>query len=282
MAAHAALKYQKEVEGKRVGRYINTPDDGELADVLEDHIMEIGDARALDPKLDTHCFEMIALPTAVQNFADDAEIHSVYYKEMEELVKKATGAEKVILFDHTVRDTSAAVGLNAKAGEVAAPVTRVHTDYTDNSGPRRVQALTQNESYTGVKLTEEQRAEIMARDFCIVNVWRNISEVPVQSMPLGFLNPSSVDRKDFVPYEMRFPDRTGENYGMKHNPEHKWFFYPLLQKEECIVFTTWDKREDRPRYCFHSAFSDLDEAADAPPRTSIEVRTVAIMPAKAA
>lgn len=279
VAARAIFRYQTEVPGKAVGRYINTADDGVLADVLEEHSVDVGSARDLrpPPTIDSRCFELRCKPTAVKDFADNDEIQRVYYQEIEELVKDTTGAEHVIVFDHTVRDTGA-TSPNSKMGEAAGVVTRVHSDYTDRSGPERVKTLAQSGGYTGVKLLEEEREDILARRFCIVNVWRSIAEVPVQRMPLAVMEPSSLNRDDMVPYEMRFPDRTGENYGLKYSPGHRWYFFPRMVKDECLVFKTWESRKDRPRYCFHTAFKDLDEPADAPPRRSIEVRAVAIMP----
>ena len=36
-------------------------------------------------------------------FVDEERIKSVYYKEVEELLKKVTGAKRVVIFDHTIR-----------------------------------------------------------------------------------------------------------------------------------------------------------------------------------
>ena len=43
-------------------------------------------------------------------------------------------------------------------------------------------------------------------------------------------------------YELRFPDRTGENYSLKHSREHKWYYYSRQAKDECLVFKV---RQDR-------------------------------------
>ena len=74
----------------------------------------------------------------VKNFLDDDEVMSVYYKEIEELLYKTTGAKKVFLFDHTVRKSTVSKlnNLGAK-GEAAGSVLRVHCDYTSESAPRR-------------------------------------------------------------------------------------------------------------------------------------------------
>lgn len=282
IAARAMLHYSKTVPGKRVGRYIGVEDARELADVHEECEVALGNARELLPKatLDTKCFELLRNPTSVEDFHDDEEIRQVYYKEMEALVKKATGAERVIVFDHTVRDTAAGSGLNVKAGEAGSAVVRVHTDYSDLSGPERVRTLASSGGYTGAKLSDEEKEDILSRDFCIVNVWRNIKNEPVQTKPLAVLDPSTIDRQDFITYEMQFAERKGENYAMRFNPQHQWYFYPFMEKDECLVFKTWEIREDRPRYCFHTSFDDLAVPVEAPPRSSIEIRTVAIMPRK--
>ena len=48
-----------------------------------------------------------------------------------------------------------------------------------------------------------------------------------------------------------------------------------MTKDECLVFKVYDKKADGPRFVFHTAFDDPRTPADAPPRKSIEVRTIA-------
>jgi len=281
IACKANLHYSVEVPGKRVGRYIGSEDTGELKDEHELQECAIGNARELEPPatVDSRCFELRDHPTAVKNFKDDEEIKAVYYPEMEELIKASTGAETVIIFDHTVRDVGESKSLNPTMGAAGGAVVRVHTDYSDASGPKRVHTLATSGGYTGVKLSEEMAKDILAHDFCITNVWRNIKDdEAVQSKPLAVLDPASVDKEDFITYEMHFADRKGENYALKHNKKHEWYFYPLMEKDECLVFKTWESRTDRPRYCFHTAFDMMGAPEDAPSRRSIEIRSVAIMP----
>merc|ERR1719174_206388 len=100
------------------------------------------DARKLDvpASLETMGFSLDRLPTAVQNFRDDAEIERTYYDEMRALIKKASGADRVLIFDHTVRNTDN-TNLNAAKGGTAAPVPRVHCDYTADGAPRRLMQM---------------------------------------------------------------------------------------------------------------------------------------------
>ena len=88
--------------------------------------------------MNTKGFELRSHSTKVTNFRDDEEVKSTYYAEIEELVKKATGASKVIVFDHTVRKSSVTkLNTLGAAGAAAGSVVRVHCDYDEESAPRR-------------------------------------------------------------------------------------------------------------------------------------------------
>ena len=82
--------------------------------------------------MDTNGFVLIRNDTDVRDFYDETELRNVYYKEVEQLVKMATGAAKVVVFDHTIRVADRAVERGLRA-----PVQIVHNDYTEKSGPQR-------------------------------------------------------------------------------------------------------------------------------------------------
>jgi hypothetical protein len=80
-------------------------------------------------------------PSKCENLEDDEEIRNVYCRETEELVKRVTGASKVMFFDFTPRWTEKNGGspYNLGAANVAAaPVDYVHADYTPISAPARL------------------------------------------------------------------------------------------------------------------------------------------------
>ena len=78
------------------------------------------DGRELCPpaSLETLGFALRPWPTRCADFRDDEQVVSTYYGEMMELVKAASGAERVYIFDHTVRE-SGNTNLNAQAGNAA-------------------------------------------------------------------------------------------------------------------------------------------------------------------
>ena len=84
--------------------------------------------------LDKEGFALLHHQTAVTNFYDEEEIKSIYYPECERVMKEATGAARVVAFDHIVRNAA----ISAKANDIKIPAKRVHNDYTAWSAPQRV------------------------------------------------------------------------------------------------------------------------------------------------
>ena len=78
-----------------------------LHDEEETHMMRVVDGRTLaePPSLAREGFELWDWPTAV-DFSDDQQILDVYYREMEERVQVATGAEFVAGFHYLRRDAA--------------------------------------------------------------------------------------------------------------------------------------------------------------------------------
>ena len=58
------------------------------------------------------------------------------------------------------------------------------------------------------------------RSGCWMQVWRPLKG-PVQESPLAMIDASTVDKEDLMQYALHFPDRTGYNYAVKHNPKHR-------------------------------------------------------------
>lgn len=65
----------------------------------------VHDARGRESEftLDTTGFQFVKHVSSETEFKDDEKIKEVYYKEVEELLKKQTGAKRVLVFDHTIR-----------------------------------------------------------------------------------------------------------------------------------------------------------------------------------
>jgi len=118
--------------------------------------------------------------------------------------------------------------------------------------------------------------------FAFVNCWRNIDrDAPVLADPLCCCTWPSVNLKeDAWPYLMMYPDRVGENLALCNEgaDSHAWYHYSKMTCDEALYFKVYDSSEAEgvPRFVFHSAFKDPRTPKDAPPRQSIELRTIAI------
>jgi hypothetical protein len=166
-----------------------------------------------------------------------------------------------VVFDHTLRTADDELREKTKIREV---VRRVHNDYTEWSGPQRVRDL----------LTQEAD-ELLRRRFAIIQVWRPIRH-PVETFPLGICDARSVTEKDFVISERVYPDRVGQTYATAYNPQHQWYWFPRMRRDEALVFKVFDSEKDgRARWTAHTAFEDPTSPPHARPRESIEIRTLA-------
>lgn len=263
-AVPAALTYAVDTGEKIVNE---TMGDGDMSrhrqGATADHVVEIRDGRPLSGEfaLDVQGFEFVDHPTAVKDFLDEDELKAVYHREVKELVGERTGARRVHVFDHTLRS-----GDEAARNErlVREPVDRVHNDYTERSGPNRLRELLPDEADV-----------LLARRFAIVQVWRAIRD-PIESDPLGICDARSIAFEDLLVSERRYPHRVGETYQVAHNPSHEWYYFPLMTRNEALVFKVFDSATDgRARFTAHSAVRGLAAGPGAAPRESIEARSFA-------
>ena len=225
--------------------------------------MTIRDGRPLTGEFDLEItgFEFVEHKTQVRDFFDPEELKRVYYSEVEALVKKVSGASRVVVFDHTLRSGDEA---EREAKLVREPVLNVHNDYTEWSGPQRVRDLLPGEADA-----------LLQRRFAIIQVWRAINQ-PIQSNPLAIADARSLAPEDLIRAERRYPNRVGETYRVGYNPDHRWFYFPLMRRDEALIFKVFDSAKDgRARFTAHSSFVDPTTPPGAPPRQSIEARTLA-------
>jgi len=232
--------------------------------VYEERTVSIESMRPVAGRLslDEAGFRLERQKSAVADFYDPDELKRVYYPETEALVKALTGAARVLVFDHTVRRRSWDTQERAPS-ERRLPVMRVHNDYTEASGPQRVRDLMGAEA-----------DRLLRNRYAFLNVWRPIRG-PLLDQPLALCDAASAAASDFVRSEQRYEGRTGEIYVMRWNPRHRWLYAPAMQEDETLVFKCFDSARDTARFTAHTAFDDPTTPADAPPRESIEMRTIA-------
>ena len=269
----AELSYLVPDEHKPV-HYAYTPPEGIPWESgrHEARTVNIADARTMrsQPSLQREGFELWNAPSALGDYHDPDHIRRVYYPELESLALLATGGQRAYVFDHLVRQrepSSGALDFGRSAkGQPAAPNARIHTDYTEHSGQRRLARV----------LPAGFPAWPVAR-YCIINIWRSLRG-PVWDTPLALCDARTVDSSDLIEAEVRYPRRNGEIYLARYTPRHRWWYYSGLDRHEALVFKQYDSRINGvARFVPHAAFAHPQPPADALPRISIEARCLVIL-----
>jgi hypothetical protein len=270
----AMLNYLQPTDSKPVA-YAYEPPPGTPWRTGEyvDRSVRIRDARPIlaGLSLDEQGFAVTRSPSEVANFYDEDEVRAVYYPEVERLVRTLTGAARVLVFDHNLRNA-----VKAAAGEdgIREPVRRVHNDFTAGSGPKRARAEL---AARGIDPDEALRSR-----FALINVWRPVSR-PVAESPIALCDASSIEPDDLVATDLVFRHRVGETYSITFNQAHRWFYVPGMSPDEALLIKCFDSAEDgRARFTAHTSFDDPSSPPDAPPRESIEARTLVLFPPEAA
>jgi len=260
------------------------------------------------------------------NFKNSNEVVDNYYPHCESLVHEAFYSEEskhklfgVYAFDHNVRSSSNNIKSSSSSNtdksiddtNVLEPVGIVHNDYTIQSAPNRLKLLGQKPtSNNDVLYSKFQKNNITSlvdpaviedilngkKQFAFMNVWRNISpHSPIKQLPLACCDATSCENvDDFITYQIHYADRIGENYFLKKNDCHEWYYYPDMTFQEALLIKQWDSLGDfsvngsrnggacdeggkfKSTFSIHSAFRDWTSPDDAPPRESIEVRCLVI------
>ena len=238
----------------------------EPADDPHEMVVHDGWHRAESFSLDKEGFSLHPFHTGYSEWEEDSHVREQFYPEVVEFIKKTQGAKRVLVFDHTIRsNTNAAKSLTQETNtSQRAPVMIVHCDYTAESGPVR-----------GQQRMGTEAEDLLSRRVAFFNVWKPIRQ-NVEERPLAMCDVTSSPSEDFFKLHLRYRDRNGENYVMRHSSQHKWWYFPHMTPEQVILLKTFDSATDgRARFVGHSAFEDPNTKPNAPFRESVEIRTIA-------
>jgi hypothetical protein len=227
--------------------------------------MRVESMRARELALEKNGFVLLREPTAVEDFHDARELRNVYYPEVTALVKRLVGAERVVAFGEVARCD------RPGTADGALPAYGAHVDY----GAESVRYFTEE------ILGGEEAARWLQRRHVLINLWRPIRTV--YRTPLALCDASTVAESDLNPSEVRGglmdPDRpTLHGFNLSYNPQHRWYYAPRMQPDEVLAFKLFDSQRGRVQWTGHTAFDDPQSPADAPPRESVEIRTISFLP----
>ena len=223
---------------------------------------EVHNARESNFKIEDGGFELINHKSAVKNFYDDEEVVQVYYKEMSEYVQEKVKADSVYIFSHITRNEAEADSGKRKGGHRL-----VHNDFTTNFNKTL-------DPFIKEIGTTPKRIEVF-------NLWRRFDKDGTDT-PFAVCDKRTVSEKELIPTDLfnyigdEPQGLTVEIYQSAHNQDHKWYFYPKMNRDEVLMFKTYDSLDNPFLPTLHSAFDDTSAKKNASPRESIEVRAVCL------
>lgn len=214
--------------------------------------------------LDEHGATLIEHRSGVRNFYDDEQVTELYYPEAAAVIKTATGADRVVVFDHNVR-RGQSLTLKTSRYRQGRPVLHAHTDFTEISAVRRLRG------HLGADAVDLERHRVMQ-----INLWRPI-RAPLRDFPLAICDASSLGPQQLTVVDLIYPDRRGEIHYLTYDPAQRWYYAPDMQVNEAWLIKNYDSATDgTARFAAHSAFDEPSRGVRVDPRESIEVRAFAL------
>lgn len=241
----------------------------------ETHICTVHNARETvkAPTLAYEGFQLFNHDIKFDDVSDDAQLES-NVDLLQRFIQKQTGATSALFLGHVVRQENF---------DRHKPSTFVHADWSGE----RVQKLGVEDDpliLTNRDINSERvRHLIEEKDhWSIFNIW--IPLKTVVNRPLALCDVHSVEHDDVV-HNLRFKDpdsdrkaAKGNILSLKFRDHYRWFYYPLMQSNELLIFKQFDSVEGAASFIpvFHTAFKVVDDNDQRfPMRESIELRFLA-------
>jgi hypothetical protein len=231
---------------------------------LETHRVGFTDARPIAKQLslDREGFRLLRHGTSLSraDFQDRELVERVYLREMEQVVKAETGADRVV---------SALGPLLRFSGErknAVKPAAIAHSDYSEYT--LRTQIAFQ------LDLSAPEFRDY--RRIVAYQTWRALSPPP-QDNTLALCDSRTVAVADRVlsKFDVTEPrSATLEFYMYRFNPAHRWYFFSDLTIDELVIFKGFEGDGADRQNVLHGGFN-LPPSPNAVPRESIESRTFA-------
>jgi hypothetical protein len=285
-AAPALIRYLDEGEFV-TRRYVSQGAEMNTGD-YRDYPVVVRDGMPLRDhfSLDVHGFRIAKHETAIADFHNKGAVDASYQREVEALVARLTGADKVSTQGWMIRTSGDLSGRAQEkvegyvhSGGIQPPAGEAHVDYNELTGKRAAarvyaQAFPDGPGY---------------KRYICFSLWRTFSPGP-QDWPLAVCDGRTVSDAEtasntlFVVDEFPTGDALtapveGEDQMIaatifRFSPEHRWWYFSNMAKDDVLLFKFQDSDHSVTWRCPHTAFHDTS-LPDAKVRESIEVRGVA-------
>ncbi|KAF2753971.1 GA4 desaturase family protein [Pseudovirgaria hyperparasitica] len=236
-------------------------------------------------KLDTHGFELCHHPSKHMDLVNEPDkdiVKKHIYPEIEEVLKKCTGANNALVFSHVTRNGS------PEKIQAQADASTSDEERTTTATPARVVHIDQSAIGANALLEDNLPADLVTKvksgRWALINVWRPLKKIPRD--PLAMCDARSVAETDKVELTARLPTWSGAKYGasrpslsalhVRYNEAHRWYFADEMTEDEVWVFKIWESLDDGSVAggVAHSSFVDPRTRDVRELRESMEIRSL--------
>jgi hypothetical protein len=223
--------------------------------------------RAEQPSLAREGFALFPHKSAVSDFSNQEELARLYPREIERLVLDLSGADHVAIFGQGVLRFNERDLPESSRFHVLRPARFIHTDISDSTVPALKESWRPGGNGRSV------------RRYAHYNVWRVLTPPP-QDIPLALCDARSVSPSDLVDVDA-ITDNPGTPESsivivmLRYNPCHRWWYFSNMNRDELLVFKSYDSDPDQPSQVPHSAFKNPACPPGIASRASIEMRATA-------
>ena len=212
-------------------------------------------------------FLLVEAPSAVQDWTDIKQVADVYYPEIRAVLQQLLPSAIVPpIQNHTYRNEQIKEHYWENGVQYGPCAAAVHNDYAD---------FIDEENDTVIeKFTEVQGMPLNKRVIGI-NIWRSVSEKPLERFPLAVCDRTSIEPQD-LEYNLNpnAKPRPFNAHYCKPNDGQRWHYYSGMTKNEALVFTTYDSHPVNGEvFCptLHTAV-EIPDTSGLQERESVEVR----------
>jgi hypothetical protein len=212
-----------------------TPPDGfPSANIrLERHSVSIRNIRdCIEPfSFAEHAFQILPFHSRMSyaDFDDNEVVKAVFLREAANKLREFLGAQKVQIFEHTVRKRHEIFPISTgEAYRWNQPTSIAHVDTTTSWALDMARQLNPG------------NLDIRKHRIQCVNMWKPLKG-PVKDWPLALCNPSSIDvQSGLEPCDLVYPDYVVENRQLYFSKGQEWWWCRDQREDEAWIFLQSD------------------------------------------
>ncbi|KAF2655409.1 amidase signature enzyme [Lophiostoma macrostomum CBS 122681] len=209
------------------------------------------------PSLDRCGFEWVKCQTT--GSLEDEESITQHIRELESLVKDATGARMALTFDYQIRKRE----LDRESPQIRPVSTFVHIDITPSAAEDRIR-------FSFPEIADS----ILNQRYRILSVWHPLVS-PILDYPLAVCDSRTLPEDDLIESDFIYPNFESETFMVFPNVAHKWYYMSEQCRDDVLLLVNFDSEKNIR--VPHSGFELPPDMRVSRLRESFEMRVIVTM-----